>query len=111
MAGVTSQYVFSTTEGRALVRKTLRNSIPYDPHDYQLEGVCQVLDGRDLLAALATGSGKTGFYYMYMLMLIELSENPSLCDPPYPAVPKDPAMVAVYPTIGLEEQLVSAENT
>ncbi|KAI0728029.1 P-loop containing nucleoside triphosphate hydrolase protein [Fomitopsis betulina] len=107
MAGATSQYVFSTTEGRALVRKTLRNAIPYDPHDYQLEGVCEVLDGRDLLAALATGSGKTGFYYMYMLMLIELSENPSLCDPPYPAVPKDPAMVAVYPTIGLEEQLAT----
>ncbi|KAI0734061.1 hypothetical protein C8Q72DRAFT_771610, partial [Fomitopsis betulina] len=73
--------------------------------DYQLEGVCQVLDGRDLLAALATGSGKTGFYYMYMLMLIELSKNPSLCDPLYPAAPKDPAMVAVYPPIGLEEQV------
>ncbi|KAI0728800.1 hypothetical protein C8Q72DRAFT_944441 [Fomitopsis betulina] len=72
--------------------------------DYQLEGVCQDLDGRDLLAALATGSGKTGFYYMYMLMLIELSKNPSLCDPLYPAALKDPAMVAVYPPIGLEEQ-------
>ena len=88
------------------MRKTLRKYIPYDPHDYQLEGVCQVLDGHDLLATLATGSGKTGFYTMYMLMLVELSRNPSLCSPPYSHVPKDPAMVAVYPTIGLEEQIV-----
>lgn len=101
-----SRYAFSTPEGYALARQILRKYIPYDPHDYQLEGVCQVLDGHDLLATLATGSGKTSFYTMYMLMLIELSTNPSLCSPPYSIIPKDPAMIAIYPTIGLEEQIV-----
>lgn len=101
-----SRYAFSTSEGHALVRRVLRQHLPYDPHDYQLEGICHVLDGHDLLAVLATGSGKTGLYFMYMLMLIELSKNPALCDPPVKGIPKNPAMVAVYPTIGLEEQMV-----
>ncbi|KAH9934137.1 P-loop containing nucleoside triphosphate hydrolase protein [Fomitopsis serialis] len=105
MAAGPSRYMFSTAEGHVLTRSILRKHIPYDPHDYQLEGVCQVLDGVDLLAALATGSGKTGFYSMYMLMLTELSNNQSLCNPPYHSVPKDPAMVGIYPTIGLEEQM------
>ncbi|KAH9922249.1 P-loop containing nucleoside triphosphate hydrolase protein [Fomitopsis serialis] len=104
MASEPSRYIFSTSEGHALTRQVLRKSLPYDPHDYQLEGICQVLDGLDLLAALATGSGKTGFFSMYMLMLIELSNNLSLCTPPV-AVPKDPAMVGIFPTIGLEEQM------
>ena len=105
MSPSTTEYRFSTPEGRALVRKTLQGTIPYDPHDYQLEGVTKSLDGVDLLAVLPTGGGKTGFLYMYMLIMKALSENPNLCDPPK-HVPKDPVMIAIFPTNVLEKEMV-----
>ncbi|OSD02979.1 P-loop containing nucleoside triphosphate hydrolase protein [Trametes coccinea BRFM310] len=99
-----THFVFSSLEGYQLVRSTLRRHLPYIPHDYQLEGVCKLLDGIDLVAVLATGSGKTGYYLMYALMLRELSARPELCVDPCQAVPKDPCIVMVYPTNGLEEE-------
>lgn len=96
---------FSTPEGHRFVHSILRPLLPYDPHTYQLEGVCASLDGKDLIALLATGSGKTAFFSMYMLMLRALSINPNLCSPPR-KIPQDPAMVIVCPTIGLEEDMV-----
>ncbi|KAH9917525.1 P-loop containing nucleoside triphosphate hydrolase protein [Amylocystis lapponica] len=100
-------YQFSTPAGKALVRSILKPYLPYDPHDYQIEGVCQSLDGVDLLAVLATGSGKTGYFTMYMLVLRSLSENPNLCSPPKKNIPKDPAIILVYPTLSLEEEMES----
>ncbi|KAJ8463000.1 hypothetical protein ONZ51_g10537 [Trametes cubensis] len=97
-------FVFSTAEGRILVRRVLQKKLPYTPHDYQLEGVCKLLDGTDLVAVLPTGAGKTGFYMMYMLLLLELSQKPTLCDPPYIPLTKDPCLIMVYPTNGLEEE-------
>ncbi|KAI0360868.1 P-loop containing nucleoside triphosphate hydrolase protein [Trametes cingulata] len=99
-----ARFAFSSQPGLDLARKTLEGLLPYTPHDYQLEGVCKLLDGLDLIAVLATGSGKTGYYLMYMLMLRELSKNPHLCDPPYTEAPQDPCVVMVYPTNGLEEE-------
>ena len=54
-------FLFSSPEGFALCRRILSEHLPYDPHDFQIEGICKVLDRVDLLAILATGSGKTGF--------------------------------------------------
>ncbi|OJT13789.1 hypothetical protein TRAPUB_9636 [Trametes pubescens] len=81
-AATRSPFVFCSSEGRELVKNTIRTRLPYVPHDYQLNGVCKLLDGIDLVAVLPTGAGKTGYYTMYMLMLLELSKNPALCDPP-----------------------------
>ncbi|KAI1784198.1 P-loop containing nucleoside triphosphate hydrolase protein [Ganoderma leucocontextum] len=90
-------YSFSTPEGHALCRPLIYAKLKYDPHDYQLEGVCKALDGIDLLAVTPTGSGKTGFLTMYLLMMHAIIDNPSLCAPkkPPPHFRKDGAMVVV----------------
>ncbi|KAI1781866.1 P-loop containing nucleoside triphosphate hydrolase protein [Ganoderma leucocontextum] len=97
-------YSFSTPEGHALCRPLIYAKLKYDPHDYQLEGVCKALDGIDLLAVTPTGSGKTGFLTMYLLMMHAIMDNPSLCAPkkPPPHFRKDGAMVVVCPTKSLE---------
>ncbi|KAI9066784.1 P-loop containing nucleoside triphosphate hydrolase protein, partial [Trametes sanguinea] len=102
--GCEPRFTFSSPEGHRVVRDRLKALLPYTPHDYQVEGVCKLLDGMDLVAVIATGSGKTGYYLMYAVMLCELSKNPKLCNPPFTGVPKDPCVVMVYPTIGLEEE-------
>nr|VWP01258.1 Succinate-semialdehyde dehydrogenase (EC [Ganoderma boninense] len=98
-----AQFQFSSPAGLLLVRTTLAKHIQFEPHDWQLEGVCKMLDGKDLVAIIPTGGGKTGYFFMYMLMLLELSQNPSLCTPPV-SIPHDPCMIVVYPTNGLEEE-------
>jgi hypothetical protein len=61
-------FVFSSPEGFALCRPILEEYLPYDPYDFQIEGICKAFDRVDLLAILATGTGKTGFsHYVYDL--------------------------------------------
>ena len=50
-----------------------------DPHDVQIEDICKVLDNINLLAVLATGSGKTSFLSMYMLAVHAIKKETSLC--------------------------------
>ncbi|KAI1781695.1 P-loop containing nucleoside triphosphate hydrolase protein, partial [Ganoderma leucocontextum] len=97
-------YVFSTPEGHALCRQLISAKLQYDPHVYQLEGVCRALDGIDLLAITPTGSGKTGFLTMHLLVMHAIMDTPSLCAPkkPPPHFRKDGAMVVVCPTKSLE---------
>ena len=100
-------FKFSSPAGRELVKKILSSRLPYMPHDYQLEGVCKSLDGIHLLAILPTGGGKTGFYAMYMLVLIALSQDPSLRPPNLRhKIPPDPALILVLPTLDLEHDMV-----
>ena len=82
-------------------------NLPFDPHDYQLEGVCKVLDGQDLLAVTPTGSGKTGFIYILLLVLQGLQQKPTLRPSGIRKYPKDPVIFVVCPTIALEEDMVS----
>ncbi|PIL25360.1 hypothetical protein GSI_13250 [Ganoderma sinense ZZ0214-1] len=105
MTGAPASFVWSSPEGYRLARTILRPSLPFDPHDYQLEGVCKVLDGYDLLAVIPTGAGKTGYLLIYILLLIALSNNPNLCSPARTGIPRDPGMLIAYPTIGLEEEM------
>ncbi|KAJ3559456.1 hypothetical protein NM688_g328 [Phlebia brevispora] len=98
--------LFSSSEGQSFVRNLLRASLPFDPHDYQVEGVCACLDGKDLIALCPTGSGKTGFFSMYMLALRALAANPQLCIPAR-NISSHPAMVIICPTIGLEEDMAA----
>lgn len=65
--------VYDTPEGAALVRLILANALPFEPHDFQVEGICALLGGHDLLATVATGSGKTGYFIMLMLVMRAIS--------------------------------------
>jgi superfamily II DNA or RNA helicase len=97
-------FVFSSPEGFALCRRILREYLSFDPHDVQIEGVCKVLDGVDLLAILATGTGKTSFLSMYMLVILAINNDPSLC--PSAKFPENPCMLVICPTKYLEHQMV-----
>jgi len=98
-------FKFSSTAGWALCRKILHDTLPFGPHDYQLEGVAAVLDGKDFLGISATGSGKTAFIYMLMHIVLAISRTPSLC--PSVKLPMNAAILVIYPTTALEEDQVS----
>ncbi|KAJ7900931.1 hypothetical protein B0H14DRAFT_2555744 [Mycena olivaceomarginata] len=56
-------FKWKTNEGHALAQHILHASpLLYDPHNYQIEGICCSLDSTDLLAITPTGRKKTGFY-------------------------------------------------
>lgn len=103
-----NNFLFSSIEGLSLCRKILLQRLPFCPHDYQLEGISAILDGKDLLAISATGSGKTGYIYMLMHILIAIIDQPSLC--PSVEFPKNPAILVIYPTTALEEDQVSKKQ-
>lgn len=102
-----SRIAFSSTEGQKLVRNLLRTLLPYDPHDHQLEGICKALDGIDLLATIATGAGKTGYFTMTMLVVLALQRDEALAARFTRTFPSHPAAIIIYPTNGLEEEMVS----
>lgn len=97
-------FKFSSPEGLTLVRKILQEALPFDPHDYQLEGVCKVLDGIDLIAVTPTGSGKTGFLFMFIIVVLAIVKTPELC--PTVKFPTNPLLIVICPTNYLEEQMV-----
>ncbi|KAJ7325495.1 P-loop containing nucleoside triphosphate hydrolase protein [Mycena albidolilacea] len=68
-----------------------------------MDGVCKVLDKIDLVAVTPTGSGKTSFFFLTILVMIAITANPSLC--PSASFPKDPAIVVVCPTNSIEQQM------
>ncbi|KAF8230154.1 hypothetical protein L208DRAFT_131996 [Tricholoma matsutake] len=62
--------VYNTPAGRNLVRQILSSCVPpVEPHDYQLDGLCFSLDGYDVVATMATGTGKTSFFIFLMLVI------------------------------------------
>ena len=102
-----SDYQFSTPHGLRLARKVLQPLLPYDPHDDQLEGICKMIDGIDLMALTCTGSGKTQYFTMYILLLLALSKDPRIAAPATKSVLKNPVMVLVFPTNRVEEEMAS----
>ncbi|KIM36099.1 hypothetical protein M413DRAFT_45619, partial [Hebeloma cylindrosporum] len=92
---------FNSPDGWSLCRKILTKRLPFGPHDYQLLGITSILDGNDLLAISATGSGKSAYIYMLMHVILGLLDDPSLC--PSAKFPADPAILVIYPTTALEE--------
>ena len=97
-------FIFSSPEGFSLCRRILKEHLPYDPHDFQIEGICKLIDGIDLLAILATGTGKTGFLSMYMLVMLAIKQDPSLC--PSAKFLDNPCLLVICPTKYLEHQMV-----
>ena len=108
---MSSPFSFSSPEGFRLVRDTLVSALSFNPHDYQLEGVCKVLDGQDLVAVLPTGGGKTAYYTIYISMLLALSRSPELRARLSIDAPADPCLIMVYPTCGLEEEQVRTAHS
>ncbi|KAJ6529414.1 P-loop containing nucleoside triphosphate hydrolase protein [Mycena vulgaris] len=97
-------FSFYSPEGFSIVRKILLTALPtFEPHSYQLDGICKVLDKIDLVAVTPTGSGKTGFLFLTLIVMIAISANPSLC--PTASFPQDPAIVVVCPTNSIEQQM------
>ncbi|KAJ6624738.1 P-loop containing nucleoside triphosphate hydrolase protein [Mycena sp. CBHHK59/15] len=85
-------FKFYSPLGFELVRNILLGVLPsFEPHHYQMDGICKVLDGVDLVAVTPTGSGKTAYLFLTILVMMAISKTPLLC----PAVkfPKDPAIV------------------
>ncbi|KAJ7178226.1 hypothetical protein C8R46DRAFT_1076150 [Mycena filopes] len=73
-------FKFYFQPGFALARRILLEVLPtFEPHHYQIDGVCKVLDGVDLVAVTPTGSGKTGYLFLSILVMIALANTPSLC--------------------------------
>ncbi|KAJ6625298.1 hypothetical protein B0H10DRAFT_2186220 [Mycena sp. CBHHK59/15] len=74
-------FTFHSPQGFDLVRKILLEALPtFEPHSYQMDGICKVLDKIDLVAVTPTGSGKTGFLFLTILVMIAIAANPSLED-------------------------------
>ncbi|KAJ6591961.1 P-loop containing nucleoside triphosphate hydrolase protein [Mycena sp. CBHHK59/15] len=88
----------------ALVRKILLTALPtFEPHHYQMDSICKVVDGVDLVAGTPTGSGKTGYLFLSIIVMIAIARTPSLC--PSAKFPVDPAIVVVCPTNSIEQQM------
>ena len=98
-------FKFSSLLGWRICRKILQEKLPFGPHDYQLDGITHALDGQDVIAISATGSGKSAYIYMLATVLLALAENPSLV-PSNKRFLKDPLLVVVCPTTALEDDLV-----
>ena len=96
----------STPEGLLLARELLRPQLPHDIHDHILEGICKALDGLNVLAVMKTGGGKTGYFYGYILLLRALQQLSPPCSLLKRSYPRNPVMVIVFPTKGLEEEMV-----
>lgn len=98
-------FKFYSDTGFQLVRTILLGVLPsFELHHYQMDGICKVLDGIDLVAVTPTGSGKMAYLFLSILVMIAISKTPSLC----PAVkfPKDPLIIVVCPTNSIEQQMV-----
>jgi superfamily II DNA/RNA helicase len=65
-----------------------------------------VLDNVDLFAVFATGSGKTSFVSMYILVVLAIQKDPSLC--PTAKFLENPCVLVICPTKYLEHQMVCA---
>ena len=96
----------SSPDGLRLARQLLRPQLPHDTHDYALEGICKALDGIHVLAVTRTGGGKTSYFFGYMLLLKALQQLRPVCPLLKRRYPDNPAMVIIFPTKGLEEEMV-----
>ncbi|KAJ3550132.1 hypothetical protein NMY22_g623 [Coprinellus aureogranulatus] len=101
--------IFNTPEGHSKVNEILATHGVH-PHDYQLEGIAVSLDGEDVVATMATGSGKTGFYTFLMLVIQAIARDSSLSlgDVRFP---EQAAMLLVVPTRALQEDMKRSMNS
>ncbi|KIJ07434.1 hypothetical protein PAXINDRAFT_90382, partial [Paxillus involutus ATCC 200175] len=94
---------FNSPAGLRLCREILKDLMPPDTHDWQLQAITRLLDGEDVLLITATGSGKTDVF----IRLMRLIKNFTTCPRRLEGVrfPSDPGMIVVCPTKALEEEM------
>src|ERR1700683_2564517 len=92
------------SQGRQLCRKILAEYVPYDPHDYILDGICPVMDRFDSIATTPTGSAKTGYLILLMFVVHKIAVDKVLAIR-MEMFPEDPVMIVVCPTKALEEDI------
>ncbi len=95
-----------SSEGAEYIRALLGTAINHPLHDYILEGLCKALAGLHVLSVLQTGGGKTSYLYGFMKALEELDKLTEPCPFDIRSFSKTPLMIAVFPTKGLEEDMV-----
>ena len=102
---MSQRLLFASNEGQAACHHLLRNIMPSDTHDFQLEAIGYLLDGKDILLVIMTGSGKTDMFIQLMHVMKWISTHPHT----FGAVtfPNDPVMIIVCPTTALEDEMVS----
>jgi len=94
-------FKWSSPAGHILCRDILNGTAAeYERHEWEVEGVCQSLDGVDFLAITPTGSGKTSYYLMYILVVLK---DTSLCSTA--KFPKDACLIVICPTIPLQLEM------
>ncbi|KAJ3719964.1 hypothetical protein C8R42DRAFT_672284 [Lentinula raphanica] len=106
---MSTSFSFHSELGHALISRIGQLHAPFQPHDYILEGIGALLDGRDLVAITPTGSGKTGYIaYTARVVVRELTRHPES----FPEIknlatkfPENPLILAICPTNYLEYQL------
>jgi hypothetical protein len=102
---MSKSFKWSSPAGHILCQEILKGTaIEYEPHDWQIEGVCQSLDGMDLLAITPMGSSKTSYYLMYILVILAILKDHSFC--PTAKFPKDACLIVICPTIPLQLEMV-----
>ena len=70
-----NSFKFASPRGWQICRKILTDALPFGPHDFQLDGITHALDGQDVVAVSATGSGKSAYIYMLAVLLLTLANN------------------------------------
>ncbi|KAK6992374.1 hypothetical protein R3P38DRAFT_2387545, partial [Favolaschia claudopus] len=99
-------FTWSSPVGLELVKSILKDtSFPHTPHDDQLEGVCKSLDRVHLPVTPTTGSGKTGYYVIYILVILAAVARPELC--PSAKFPKNPCLLVICPTTPLQLEMAN----
>ncbi|KAL1729055.1 P-loop containing nucleoside triphosphate hydrolase protein [Schizophyllum commune] len=96
-------YQFASEWGRRLCKKILLETLNEHPHDHQLDVITHALDRKDVLSITYTGSGKSGYIYMFVAVVNAIMADPELC--PTAQFPRNPVVVVICPTISLEEDL------
>ena len=99
-------FKFCSPSGWTICHQIIQERLPFGPHDYQLDGITHALDGQDVIAISATGSGKSAYIYMLATVLVALGKDPSLVSESKKRFSKDPVLVVVCPTTALKEDLV-----
>ena len=103
-------FKWSSHTGHTLCQNILKGTaLEYQTHNWQMQGICQCPNIIDLFTITPTGSGKTGCFTMYILVVLAVSKNTSL----YPTAKflHDPCLMVICLTILLQLEMVCAQKS
>ncbi|KAI0631303.1 hypothetical protein C8Q77DRAFT_1159977 [Trametes polyzona] len=111
MSSNSHPFKFASADGNQLCHRFAKDKLGFDPHDYVIEGVCHTLDGEDLLAITPTGSGKTSFMIVYLIIMCTLLKRPRDC-PGTIHYPKNPVMIVEpkFMKAGLSALIINSDT-